>query len=92
MPAVYAFLNHRIVDVSSFTGVMERWLPESLVAWKEAQAQQSNYNHRAINDVEASIQSMQWVRRHLLVQPAAQNEPLLQDEPTEPKSKQAKPA
>jgi len=69
MPDVYAFFNHRIIDVSSFTGVMERWLPSSLEAWKLAQETESNYNHRAMNDVEASIKSMQWVRKHLLVQP-----------------------
>jgi oligoribonuclease len=71
MPAVYGFLNHRIVDVSSFTGMMERWLPESEAAWKAAQIQQSNYNHRAMNDVESSIKCMQWIRLHLLVQPAS---------------------
>ena len=72
MPETYSFLNHRIVDVSSFTGMMERWLPDALAAWKEAQAQgPSNYNHRAMNDVESSIQTMHWVRRNLLVQPSA---------------------
>mmetsp|Transcript_27265 Transcript_27265/g.45440 ORF Transcript_27265/g.45440 Transcript_27265/m.45440 type:complete len:346 (+) Transcript_27265:17-1054(+) len=71
MPEVYGFLNHRIVDVSSFIGMMERWLPDLTEAWKADQAATSNYNHRAINDVESSIQSMRWVREHLLVQPAA---------------------
>jgi len=72
MPEIYAFLNHRIIDVSSFTGMMERWLPDALAAWKEDQGQgPSNYNHRAMNDVEASIETMHWVRRNLLVQPAA---------------------
>ena len=33
------------------------------------QASSANYNHRAINDVEASIKAMAWVRKHLLVQP-----------------------
>jgi oligoribonuclease (3'-5' exoribonuclease) len=51
--------------------MMERWLPESEAAWKAAQIQQSNYNHRAMNDVESSIKSMQWIRLHLLVQPAS---------------------
>ena len=76
MPEIYDFLNHRIVDVSSFTGIMERWLPDALAAWKEDQAHSANYNHRAMNDVESSIQTMHWVRRHLLVQPgAADTEP-----------------
>lgn len=68
MPGVYAFFNHRIIDVSTFTGVMERWLPGSLEAWKKSQETESNYNHRAMNDVESSIQTMRWVRQHLLVQ------------------------
>ena len=62
--------NHRIIDVSTFTGVMERWLPSSLAAWKSDQEKEANYNHRALNDVESSIQTMHWVRQHLLVQPA----------------------
>ena len=28
MPRVYRFLNHQILDVSSFLGVLSRWLPE----------------------------------------------------------------
>ena len=76
MPQVYSFLNHRIIDVSSFTGLMERWLPNSLTAWKldaaaEAAAGGAIYNHRAINDIESSISTMRWVRSNMLVQPAA---------------------
>lgn len=76
MPRVYSFLNHRIIDVSSFTGMMERWLPDSLAAWKlsaaaEAEAGGANYNHRAINDTESSISTMRWMRSNMLVQPAA---------------------
>lgn len=75
MPQVYSFLNHRILDVSSFTGLMERWLPDSLAAWKLAAAAEASaggavYNHRAINDIESSISTMRWVRSNMLVQPA----------------------
>ncbi|KAJ1474965.1 hypothetical protein T484DRAFT_1830110 [Baffinella frigidus] len=70
MPDVYHFLNHRIIDVSSFVGEMERCRPDLLEAWKEDQKASTNYNHRALNDVESSIQSMKWIRAHLFVQPA----------------------
>ena len=66
MPEVYHFLNHRIIDVSSFTGAMERWLPQSLEAFMADQKHNAEYNHRAVNDVESSIQAMRWIRQHLL--------------------------
>ncbi len=69
MPEVVAFLNHRIVDVSSFTGMAERWLPAKLELWKADQKAHANYNHRAINDCEASIRGMAWIRKHLLAPP-----------------------
>lgn len=67
MSEVYHFFNHRIIDVSSFIGVMERWLPESHEAFGADQKKNTDYNHRAVNDVESSIQDMQWIREHLLV-------------------------
>lgn len=69
MPKVYSVLNHRIVDVSSFLGMAERWLPDTLSQHKEHMRSVSNYNHRAINDCESAIHSMRWIRTHMLVQP-----------------------
>jgi oligoribonuclease (3'-5' exoribonuclease) len=66
MPEVYHFFNHRIIDVSTFTGVMERWLPRSLEAFTADQKENAHYNHRAINDAESSIQAMRWIRGHML--------------------------
>lgn len=66
MPAVYAFLNHRIIDVSSFLGMMDRWAPGKKREWAEDQHRNANYNHRAINDCEASIQAMRWMKDNFL--------------------------
>lgn len=69
MPEVYKFLSHQIIDVSSFLGVTYRWMPTTYEAWRDDSKKNANYNHRAINDVDASIQSMRWIRQNLLVQP-----------------------
>jgi oligoribonuclease len=74
MPKLFSFLNHRIIDVSSFIGMMERWLPDSVTAWKEYAAEEARsggakYDHRAVNDTESSISTMRWVRSNMLVQP-----------------------
>lgn len=62
MPRFYAYLNHQIVDLSSFLRMGGIWLPEKM---KARQGRQSNYNHRALNDVEDSIQSLAWIRENL---------------------------
>ncbi len=67
MPEVYHFFNHRIIDVSSFIGVMDRWLPQSHEAFGADHKKNADYNHCAVNDVELSIQAMRWIRQHLLV-------------------------
>eukprot|EP00747_Dinoflagellata_sp_TGD_P189231 gnl/TRDRNA2_/TRDRNA2_49274_c0_seq1.p1 gnl/TRDRNA2_/TRDRNA2_49274_c0~~gnl/TRDRNA2_/TRDRNA2_49274_c0_seq1.p1 ORF type:complete len:341 (-),score=60.90 gnl/TRDRNA2_/TRDRNA2_49274_c0_seq1:30-1052(-) len=71
MPKLHALLNHQIIDISSFIGMAKRWMPEKVEEWKEDQKSCANYNHRTINDCEASIQSMRWIRKNLLVQPVA---------------------
>ena len=37
MPRFCALLNHRLLDVSSFLGAAERWLPEKMEDWKADQ-------------------------------------------------------
>lgn len=69
MPDVYKYVSHQIIDVSSFAGIASRWLPNMLEQWREDSRQNANYNHRAMNDVEASIQSMRWIRSNMLAQP-----------------------
>jgi len=73
MPAVYEYLHHQILDVSSLLGAAARWAPRAYAAWKSAMASNKavSYNHRAMNDCESSVASMQWIRGNLLAQPEA---------------------
>lgn len=68
MPNVYGFIHHRIIDVSSLIGCCERWLPEKIYDWREAQRKTSNYNHRAMEDTLSSITSCQWLRKNIFVE------------------------
>lgn len=69
MPTFVSNLNHQIIDVSTFIGVARRWLPWKEDEWKDDQKAHATYDHSAVNDVRASIQSLRWIREHLLVQP-----------------------
>eukprot|EP00392_Amoebophrya_sp_AT5.2_P017489 g17851.t1 len=66
-PSIYHYLSHRIIDVSSFLGVAERWMPHKIEMWRAHQRQVSNYNHRALDDTLSSIQSMAWIRENMLL-------------------------
>jgi len=68
MPRFYRHLNHQIVDISSFYKMASLWLPEKLGMREK---KQTRYNHRALNDVEDSIEALGWVRENLFQQPAA---------------------
>ena len=63
--------------MSSFTGVAERWLPKLMVAYKrdqetlQVESAAHGGRHRALEDVEASIRGLAWVRQNLLVPPPA---------------------
>lgn len=67
MPRFYNYLNHQIVDLSSFLRMGGIWLPEKM---KARQSRQSKYNHRALNDVEDSIESLAWIRENLFQSPS----------------------
>lgn len=67
LPTVYEYLHHRIVDVSSFTGMMIRWCNSE--TWIKTQKQinqimeqkytdttAQKYLHRAVYDTESSIE------------------------------------
>ncbi|CAK0901520.1 unnamed protein product, partial [Prorocentrum cordatum] len=62
MPQVYQHLSHRIVDVSSFFHMARHWVPERMRQWE---GRVSRYNHRALNDVEDSVEALRFVRQHL---------------------------
>lgn len=65
MPKVYAYISHRILDVSTIVGLMDRWAPEKKEEWRADQQACANYNHRVLNDVDATIHSLRWARGRL---------------------------
>eukprot|EP00927_Polykrikos_kofoidii_P004836 TRINITY_DN11907_c0_g1_i1.p1 TRINITY_DN11907_c0_g1~~TRINITY_DN11907_c0_g1_i1.p1 ORF type:complete len:413 (+),score=61.21 TRINITY_DN11907_c0_g1_i1:55-1293(+) len=72
MPRIYSFVSHRVVDVSSvLAGMMDAWCgPEVRNDLREFEkAESSDYNHRALNDCEAAIIKMKWVRKTFFAKP-----------------------
>lgn len=61
-PEVYAHLSHQIVDVSTMTSLMHRWLPKKLRRLHDAR---DEGNHRAMADIECSLNTTKWMREHL---------------------------
>ena len=70
MPKVHDYLHYRIIDVSSFQGILRRWVP-----WMEAKIKrdiptsgQEAVKHRAMDDIEWSIAFMKAFRPVLMKQ------------------------
>jgi len=59
MPNFYRFLSHQIIDISSIFQVASLWAPDKMSL---RAGRKSEYNHRAMNDVRDSIESMRWIR------------------------------
>eukprot|EP00919_Chromeraceae_sp_WS-2016_P025259 GHVR01059722.1.p1 GENE.GHVR01059722.1~~GHVR01059722.1.p1 ORF type:complete len:394 (+),score=82.69 GHVR01059722.1:540-1721(+) len=57
MRSICEYLSHRIIDVSTIIGVMQRWTPNRLSGQPENKS-----NHRAMTDIEASIDILKWMR------------------------------
>jgi len=66
MPRFYSYLSHQIVDLSSMLRMGRLWLPKKLEA---RQKRETKYNHRALNDVEDSIETLAWIRDNLFQKP-----------------------
>jgi oligoribonuclease len=64
MPKVHDYLHYRIIDVTSFQGIMRRWAPgvESKMKRQVAANGQEIVNHRAMDDIEWSISFMKQFR------------------------------
>jgi oligoribonuclease len=64
MPRVHDYLHYRIIDVSSFQGIMRRWAPwvEADIKKRLAKKGQETVNHRAMDDIEWSIAFMREFR------------------------------
>lgn len=64
MPTLESFLHYRIVDVSSIKELSRRWYPR---AYFNAPAK--NGNHRALADIQESIEELRYYRSAVFVPP-----------------------
>lgn len=62
MPEFYRYLSHQIIDISSIFKVAQAFAPQKM---RQREGRKSDYNHRAMNDVRDSMQSMSWIREGL---------------------------
>jgi len=62
MPALESFLHYRIVDVSSIKELSRRWYPR---AYYQAPAKRGN--HRALADIQESIEELRYYREAVFV-------------------------
>ena len=63
MPDLEAFLHYRIVDVSSIKELSRRWFPRAYFA-----APSKNGNHRALADIQESIEELRYYRDAVFVE------------------------
>jgi oligoribonuclease len=64
MPELDSFLHYRIVDVSSIKELARRWFPR---AYFQAPAKRGN--HRALADIQESIEELRYYREAVFVAP-----------------------
>jgi oligoribonuclease len=64
MPTLESFLHYRIVDVSSIKELSRRWFPR---AYYQAPAKRGN--HRALADIQESIEELRYYREAVFVPP-----------------------
>ncbi|MGN6780602.1 MAG: oligoribonuclease [Marmoricola sp.] len=62
MPTLESFLHYRIVDVSSIKELARRWYPRAYYA-----APEKNGNHRALADIQESIEELRYYRAAVFV-------------------------
>lgn len=64
MPTLESYLHYRIVDVSSIKELARRWYPRAYFA-----APSKNGNHRALADIQESIEELRYYRAAVFVPP-----------------------
>jgi oligoribonuclease len=64
MPTLESFLHYRIVDVSSIKELSRRWYPRSYF-----NAPPKSGNHRALADIQESIEELRYYRAAVFVPP-----------------------
>jgi oligoribonuclease len=62
MPALESFLHYRIVDVSSIKELSRRWYPRTYFS-----APPKSGNHRALADIQESIEELRYYREAVFV-------------------------
>jgi oligoribonuclease len=67
MPKVNAYLHYRIIDVSSFQGILIRWMPGVEHFLRKGNRHQGDISmtHRAMEDINRSIEFMEHFRTFL---------------------------
>jgi oligoribonuclease len=61
MPTLEGYLHYRMIDVSSFKVVVERWYPKGL------RAPAKKGTHLAMNDIKESVEELRWYRANVFV-------------------------
>jgi oligoribonuclease len=64
MPELEAYVHYRNVDVSSIKELVRRWYPRVYF-----QAPAKNGNHRALADIQESIEELRYYRETVFVPP-----------------------
>eukprot|EP00808_Paulinella_micropora_P030105 g3708.t1 len=76
-PKVHKFFSHRVIDVSTILGLLERWSPNTLAELYAspsptqtspslASSGEQLSAHRALWDIERSLASLKWIRQHVM--------------------------
>ncbi|KAJ3513425.1 hypothetical protein NLJ89_g2955 [Agrocybe chaxingu] len=66
MPELIDWLHYRIVDVSSIKEMSRRWYGDKGIPPRSKES-----SHRALDDIQGSIQELQWYRENIFIQPSA---------------------
>ncbi|CAF3456712.1 unnamed protein product [Rotaria sp. Silwood1] len=77
MPKAHDYLHYRIIDVSSFRGMLKRWAPRSELKFvsKLSNNGRETVNHRAMDDIEYSIELMKLFHQLLTGRPYRNKQP-----------------
>ncbi len=67
MPTIEDYLHYRMIDVSSFKEVVERWYP------KNHRPPTKKGTHLAMNDIKESVEELKWYRANVFVDAGAES-------------------
>ncbi len=67
MPTIEDYLHYRMIDVSSFKELVERWYP------KNHRPPAKKGTHLAMNDIKESVEELKWYRANVFVDAGAES-------------------